>query len=133
GMQPEAPVVLGDVEPAAEQRRAFAHPDDAVAGTTVPLARCRVDDRDRRAVRTEIDGERRRSRAVPRGVGERFLHDAMRGPRDAARDAGAFALHGGGDIEPAGTVALDQVLERVRVRRYGRRTRLGAERADEPV
>src|SRR6266511_3606552 len=121
------------VKGAAEQRGAFAHPDDAVPATgglvTGRLAsqrraaRGRVGHGDLDSVRLEADGHLGAAPAVAYRVGQRLLQDAVRRPADAAGQPSALAAQVGGEGEAAGAMVIQQLVQ---CRGIGRYRRLGA-------
>jgi hypothetical protein len=121
-VQPEPAVALRRLQPAAEQGRALAHAHDAVRAARRRRTRPgRVRDGDLHGAGPVLDGDVRPAGAVPRGVRQRLLEDAVRRPRDARRERARRRVHRAADGQPGGAVPVQQRRQRPGVGGHRRR------------
>jgi hypothetical protein len=114
GTDAESAVGAGDLEGAAEQRGALAHPEDAVSAgghVAVRPRRGRVGHRQLELSLAVGDLDVRAAAAVTGGVRERLLQDPVGGPVEAGREGTPPALDTDLRLEPGGPVAFDERLE----------------------
>ena len=125
------------LEAAAEQLRALAHADEAVAVGRRCAAVGRVGDGELQRLLAERHLDVCAAASVAGCVGQRLLEDPVRRPVDGGCELPATAVEANDDGEPRGAVALGERLECGETRRRLDRTPVGgavlAEDPDELV